>query len=105
VTTNVWTIGQQLLIRARMPATLGPPPPPKEGKKRSRFMEAYLQAQEKAAQQREARVGQGDGATRPAKTGAGKTGAKAGTVSSARSTKKSGKGTASGATQKRRPKR
>lgn len=72
VTTNVWTIGQQLLIRARMPATLGPPPPPKEGKKRSRFMEAYLQAQEKAAQQREARVGQGDGATRRAKTGVGK---------------------------------
>ncbi len=67
VTTNIWTIGQQLIIRKAMPivpleATAaaggggkgggkgGKAAPPK---KRSRFMEAMVAAQEKAAAQRD----------------------------------------------------
>lgn len=74
VTTNIWTIGQQLLIRRRMPVAVGPPPP-KEGQKRSRFMQAFMRAQEKAAEQRQAQLEQGEGGvTRGGKTGMGKTG-------------------------------
>jgi YidC/Oxa1 family membrane protein insertase len=72
VTTNVWTIGQQLVIRKTMPkpeelAARAKSKP----KKRSRFMEAMMSSQQEAAKQREQRIAQksGDGA---AKAGAKK---------------------------------
>jgi YidC/Oxa1 family membrane protein insertase len=76
VTTNLWTIGQQLIIRKTMPkpeelaarAKVKP-------KKRSRFMEAMMASQQEAAKQRDQRIaqksGQGGG-----KAGAGASGGK-----------------------------
>jgi YidC/Oxa1 family membrane protein insertase len=83
VTTNLWTIGQQLLIRKAMPivplavgasgggAKGGKPAPPK---KRSRFMEAMMAAQDqRKAQLEERRQGASDGG---AKSEGGASGAK-----------------------------
>jgi YidC/Oxa1 family membrane protein insertase len=69
VTTNVWTIGQQLVIRKTMPkpeelAARAKSKP----KKRSRFMEAMMSSQQEAAKQREQRIAQKSGQT-GAKTG------------------------------------
>jgi len=100
VTTNLWTIGQQLIIRKTMPivaleaaagssgggkAGKAAPPP----KKRSRFMEAMMAAQDQRKTQLEERRKGGSGGTQEggtvAKKGAGgsggsaaKTGAKKG---------------------------
>ncbi len=57
VTTNVWTIGQQLIIRRTMPkpeelAARAKAKP----KKRSRFMEAMMASQQEAARQREEKI-------------------------------------------------
>jgi YidC/Oxa1 family membrane protein insertase len=58
VTTNVWTIGQQLVIRRTMPkpeelvARAKSQPP----KKRSRFMEVMMSSQQEAARQREEQI-------------------------------------------------
>ncbi len=47
VTTNIWTIGQQLIIRKVMkPVPVGGPPPSGKPAKRSRFMEAVTKAQD-----------------------------------------------------------
>jgi YidC/Oxa1 family membrane protein insertase len=75
VTTNIWTIGQQLIIRRTMPkpeelAARAKAKP----KKRSRFMEAMMASQQEAAKQREQRIGQKGG--QGAKTGAGGSGGK-----------------------------
>jgi len=77
VTTNVWTIGQQLVIRRTMPK-------PEElarqaqakPKKRSRFMEAMMSSQGEAMKQREEKMAKkGDGAS-TAKQGSVAAGAK-----------------------------
>ena len=57
VTTNVWTIGQQLIIRKTMPkpeefAAKAKAKP----KKKSRFMEAMVSSQQEAARQREQKL-------------------------------------------------
>ena len=57
VTTNVWTIGQQLIIRRTMPkpeelAARAKAKP----KKRSRFMEVMMSSQQEAARQREEQI-------------------------------------------------
>ena len=85
VTTNLWTIGQQLIIRKTMPIVAleaaagssgggkggkaaGPPP-----KRRSRFMEAMLAAQEqRQAQLEQRRKAARSGAGEAGKAGAGK---------------------------------
>jgi YidC/Oxa1 family membrane protein insertase len=79
ITTNIWTIGQQLIIRRTMPkpeelAARAKAKP----KKRSRFMEAMMASQGEAMKQREEQMakkkgGSGSGA---AKQGAGSAGAK-----------------------------
>ncbi len=78
VTTNVWTIGQQLVIRRTMPkpeelAARAKAKP----KKRSRFMDALMSSQQEAMRQREEQVAKkkttGSGAT---KAGAAASGAK-----------------------------
>jgi YidC/Oxa1 family membrane protein insertase len=89
VTTNLWTIGQQLIIRKTMPivvleAAAGssggagkpgkPAPPPK---KRGRFMEALMAAQDQAASQREQRRKAAEGGE-AAGGGGAKQGAKGG---------------------------
>ncbi len=58
VTTNVWTIGQQLVIRKTMPkptelAARAKAMPPK---KKSRFMEMMMSSQQEAARQREEQI-------------------------------------------------
>jgi YidC/Oxa1 family membrane protein insertase len=76
VTTNVWTIGQQLIIKRTMPK-------PEElvakakakPKKRSRFMEAMMASQSEAMKQREqkmAQKGEGGGAAKQGSVAAGK---------------------------------
>jgi YidC/Oxa1 family membrane protein insertase len=57
VTTNVWTIGQQLVIRKTMPkpADLAARAKAKP-KKRSRFMEMMMSSQQEAARQREEQI-------------------------------------------------
>ena len=78
VTTNVWTIGQQLVIRKTMPkpeelAARAKSKP----KKRSRFMETMMTSQQEAAKQREQRIAQKSGGQAGAKSGAsGATGGK-----------------------------
>ncbi len=79
VTTNVWTIGQQLVIRRTMPkpeelAARAKAKP----KKRSKFMDAILASQSEAVKQREAQMAKKKGATgsSAAKQGAGAAGAK-----------------------------
>ena len=62
VTTNVWTIGQQLVIRRTMPkpeafAAKAKAQPPK---KRSRFMEAIMASQGEAMKQREQKLAKKD---------------------------------------------
>jgi YidC/Oxa1 family membrane protein insertase len=70
ITTNIWTIGQQLIIRRTMPK-------PEElaarkaakPKKRSRFMEAVMQAQENRTEDREKLLAQKAGVDLDAKGG------------------------------------
>ena len=64
VTTNVWTVGQQLIIRRTMKAL--PAAAPAKPRKESRFMQAMAQAQ----QQRTAQGGKPGPGGRPAKKGA-----------------------------------
>jgi YidC/Oxa1 family membrane protein insertase len=65
VTTNIWTIGQQLIIRRTMPkpeelAARAKAKP----KKKSRFMEMMAASQQEAAKQREQKIAQkGEGGT------------------------------------------
>jgi YidC/Oxa1 family membrane protein insertase len=78
VTTNIWTIGQQLIIRRTMPKPEELAARAKtQPKKRSRFMEAIMASQGEAVRQREEKMakkgGSGSGAT---KQGAGGAGAK-----------------------------
>jgi len=78
VTTNVWTIGQQLVIRRTMPkpevmAARAKAKPPK---KRSRFMEAMAASQSEAMKQREERIAKKSGQEGGAKRGGGASGAK-----------------------------
>jgi YidC/Oxa1 family membrane protein insertase len=78
VTTNVWTIGQQLVIRKTMPkpeelAARAKAKP----KKRSRFMEAMMASQGEAMKQREEKLaakkgGQAGGAAKQGSVAAGK---------------------------------
>jgi YidC/Oxa1 family membrane protein insertase len=72
VTTNLWTIGQQLIIRRRMPAiTAAVAAAPAEGgkpKKRSRFMDAILVAQEQRDAQAAGRTPGKPGVKKPAAT-------------------------------------
>ncbi len=71
VTTNVWTIGQQLVIRKTMPKPEELAAKAKaKPKKRSRFMEAMMSSQQEAAKQREQRIAQKSGGQTGAKTGA-----------------------------------
>ena len=79
VTTNIWTIGQQLVIRRTMPkpeelAARAKAKP----KKRSKFMDAILASQSEAVKQREAQMAKKKGGTgsSAAKEGAGAAGAK-----------------------------
>jgi len=74
VTTNIWTIGQQLIIRRTMPK-------PEEmraraqakPKKRSRFMEAMVASQAEATRQREERLAKaGQGGAKQGSVAAGK---------------------------------
>jgi len=78
ITTNLWTIGQQLLIRKLSP----PLTAPVAGKprKRSRFMESMMAAQDQAARQREEKLaaGQSGGKSTGAKGSGGKSRAPAG---------------------------
>jgi len=75
VTTNLWTIGQQVIIRRTAPKhepqPLGPKPP-------GRFMRALTQAQAKAADaqpEKAGGAGSGRGASGAGKSGAGKSSA------------------------------
>ena len=77
VTTNVWTIGQQLIIKRTMPK-------PEElarqaqakPKKRSRFMEVMMASQGEAMKQREEKMGKKGDGTSTAKQGSVAAGAK-----------------------------
>lgn len=71
ITTNLWTIGQQLIIRRTMPKPEEMAARAKaKPKKRSRFMEMMMASQSEAMKQREARIAEkGKGGT--AKQGAG----------------------------------
>jgi YidC/Oxa1 family membrane protein insertase len=78
ITTNIWTIGQQLIIRRTMPkpevmAARAKAKP----KKRSRFMEAIMASQGEAMKQREEKMAKkGGSGSSAAKQGAGAAGAK-----------------------------
>jgi YidC/Oxa1 family membrane protein insertase len=80
ITTNLWTIGQQLIIRRTMPKpeVMAARAKAKGPKKRSRFMEAMMASQGEAMKQREGKIakkgGQSGGATK--QVGAGAAGAK-----------------------------
>jgi len=78
VTTNVWTIGQQLVIRRTMPKPAELAAKAKSTpKKRSRFMEAIMASQGEAMKQREEKMAKKGGAgSGAAKQGAGAAGAK-----------------------------
>ena len=72
VTTNVWTIGQQLVIRKTMPKPEELAAKAKaKPKKRSRFMEAMMSSQQEAAKQREQRIAQKSGGQTGASGAAG----------------------------------
>ena len=76
VTTNVWTIGQQLIIKRTMPKPEELAAKAKaKPKKRSRFMEAMMASQCEAMKQREqkmAQKGEGGGASKQGSVAAGK---------------------------------
>jgi len=73
VTTNVWTIGQQLIIRRTMPKPEQLAERAKaKPKKRSRFMEVLMASQGEAMKQREATIAKKKGGS---SAGAGKQGA------------------------------
>jgi 60Kd inner membrane protein len=77
ITTNLWTIGQQLIIRRTMPkpevmAARAKARPPR---KRSRFMEAIMASQGEALKQREEKItkkGEGSGTAKQGSVAAGK---------------------------------
>jgi YidC/Oxa1 family membrane protein insertase len=72
VTTNIWTIGQQLIIRRTMPKAEELAAQAKaKPKKRSRFMEAMVASQQEAAKQREERIAQKGGQGGQSKSGGG----------------------------------
>jgi len=75
VTTNLWTIGQQLIIRRTAPKR-ELQPAEAGAKKPSRFMQALLAAQDQQTQKTGARDGAGTGAGKPgaSKPGASKSG-------------------------------
>jgi YidC/Oxa1 family membrane protein insertase len=78
VTTNVWTIGQQLVIRRTMPKPEQLAAQAKaKPKKRSRFMEAIMASQSEAMKQREEQIAKKKG-TGGAKQGAVAAGKKPG---------------------------
>jgi YidC/Oxa1 family membrane protein insertase len=76
VTTNVWTIGQQLIIRRTMPKPEQLAAQAKaKPKKKSRFMEAMVASQQEAAKQREQKIaqkGEGGGAAKQGSVSGGK---------------------------------
>lgn len=76
VTTNVWTIGQQLIIKKTMPKPEELAAQAKaKPKKRSRFMEVMMASQGEAMKQREqkmAQKGEGGGASKQGSVAAGK---------------------------------
>jgi YidC/Oxa1 family membrane protein insertase len=76
VTTNVWTIGQQLVIRRTMPKPEQLAAQAKaKPKKRSRFMEVMMASQSEAMKQREQKLsqkGEGGGASKQGSVAAGK---------------------------------
>jgi YidC/Oxa1 family membrane protein insertase len=75
VTTNVWTIGQQLVIRRTMPKPEQLAAQAKaKPKKRSRFMEVMMASQTEAMKQREQKMnkGEGGGASKQGSVAAGK---------------------------------
>ncbi len=77
VTTNVWTIGQQLIIRRTMPKPEQLAERKKaKPKKRSRFMEAIMASQGEAMKQREEAMEKKKGGSDSGGQGAGGTGAK-----------------------------
>ena len=78
VTTNVWTIGQQLIIRRTMPKPEELAAKAKaKPKKRSRFMEVMMASQGEAVKQREAKMsGKGGSGSGAKQVGAGAAGAK-----------------------------
>jgi YidC/Oxa1 family membrane protein insertase len=71
VTTNLWTVGQQLIIRATMKSL--PEPSAAKPRRQSRFMQAMLAAQEQRETQQK-QVGRGGG-SRPGPRPAQKSGA------------------------------
>ncbi len=75
VTTNVWTIGQQLIIKRTMPKPEELAAKAKaKPKKRSRFMEAMMASQGEAMKQRDqkmAQKGEGNGAAKQGSVAAG----------------------------------
>jgi hypothetical protein len=86
ITTNLWTIGQQLIIRRTMPKAADLAARAKsKPKKRSRFMEMMMASQSEAMKQREAKMAQ-----------KGKSGAKEGGGAAKQGTVAAGKKTASG---------
>ena len=77
VTTNVWTIGQQLIIQRTMPKPEELAAKAKaKPKKRSRFMEAMMASQGEAMKQRDEKIakkgGQGSGPAKQGSVAAGK---------------------------------
>ncbi len=76
VTTNIWTIGQQLIIRRTMPKPEELAAKAKaKPKKKSRFMEVMMASQQEAAKQREQKIsqkGEGSGAAKQGSVSAGK---------------------------------
>ena len=77
VTTNVWTIGQQLVIRRTMPKPEELAAKAKsQPKKRSRFMEAMMASQGEAMKQREEKMAKKGDGTSTAKQGSVAAGAK-----------------------------
>jgi YidC/Oxa1 family membrane protein insertase len=69
ITTNIWTIGQQLIIRRTMPKpeVMAARAKSRSPKKRSRFMEAIMASQGEAMKQREQKMtkkGEGGGAAK-----------------------------------------
>jgi YidC/Oxa1 family membrane protein insertase len=75
VTTNVWTIGQQLVIRRTMPKPEQLAAQAKaKPKKRSRFMEAIMASQSEAMKQREEQIAKkkGTGGAKQGTVAAGK---------------------------------
>jgi YidC/Oxa1 family membrane protein insertase len=102
ITTNLWTIGQQLMIRKLSPrvAVAG------EGKprKRSRFMESMMAAQEQAARQREEKLEANSGGKSGGAQGSGgKSRSAAGKPGGKGAPRKGGQPAKGGAKKQKRP--